>query len=175
MAGGAAYGGWVASAGGTVQDSKRVQAVEAAFSHAVQVQQSLGTPSAAYQASVMAAIRAGRPVFVVPAAEQRVLLAAGMSAIARYFGSAQAAAEQANLTDGMALDSNPNIINLGSGVSRVEFRHVAVAGARATVEADVTVWAKSEARQTSSGPWLMTDPVGIVDDKATLTLSASGT
>jgi uncharacterized Fe-S cluster protein YjdI len=74
----------------------------------------------------------------------------------------------------MALDSNPTIINLGSGVSQVRYLHVAVAGARATVEADVTVWAKSEARQTSAGPWLMTDPASVVDDKAILARSPSG-
>ena len=98
-----------------------------------------------------------------------------MAAISRYFSSGQASVEQAHLDDGMALDADPNIINLGSGVSRVKFLHVVVAGGQATVEADVTVWAKSEARQTSTGPWLTADPVNIVDDKATLALSHSGT
>ena len=123
----------------------------------------------------MAAIHAHRQANVVPAAEQSQLLASGMAAIARYFGSAQASVEQVHLNDGMALDSDPNLINLGSGVSKVTLLHVALAGGQATVEAHVTVWAKSEARQTPTGPWLMTDPVNIVDDKAILALSASGT
>ncbi|MGH3300498.1 MAG: hypothetical protein ACRDOK_02250 [Streptosporangiaceae bacterium] len=172
--GGAAYGGWVASSAGQ-QDSRQVSAVEAAFSHAVQADQSFGSPPAAYQASVTAAIRAHRQAFAIPAAEHRQLLAAGTAAIARYFSSAQASAEQTHLNDGLALDSDPNIINLGSGVSQVRFLHVTVTGARATVEADVTVWAKSEARQATAGPWLMTDPVNIVDDKASLALRRSGT
>jgi hypothetical protein len=175
VAAGAAYGGWVASGDGTnPQDARRVTAVEAAFRHAVQADQAFGTPSAAYQASVLAAIRARRQAFGVPAAEQSLILAAGMAAISRYFSSAQASVEQVHLNDGMALDSDPNIINLGSGVSQVKFLHVAVSGAQATVEADVTVWARSEARQISTGPWLITDPVNILDDKATLALSPSG-
>ena len=55
------------------------------------------------------------------------------------------------------------------------FVHVALSGSQAAVEADVTVWAKSEARQTSAGPWLLTEPDNILDDKATLALSRSGT
>jgi hypothetical protein len=123
----------------------------------------------------MAAIHAHRQPFALSAAELRLLLASGTAAIARYFSSAQTSVEQTHLNDGLALDSNPNIVNLGSGVSLVKFLHVAITGARATVEANVTVWARSEARQASSGPWLMTDPVNIVDDKATLARSPSGT
>ena len=176
VAGAAAFAGLSASGlGADQQDASRVAAVEAAFRGAVQADQAFGSPSVAYLASVLAAIHAHRQAFVVPAAEQSQLLASGQAAIARYFGSAQASIEQLHLNDGMALDSNPDIINLGSGVSQVKYLHVAVAGARATVEADVTVWAKSEARQTSRGPWLMTDPVSIVDDKATLALSPVGT
>src|SRR5215469_2168647 len=173
-AGGAAYGGCAAFGAGQAQDARRLQAVEAAFRQAVQADQSFGSPSAAYRASVMAAIHAHRPAFVVPAAEQSRLLAAGMAAIARCFGSGQASAEQAYLTDEIAFDANPSVINLGSGVSQVRFLHVTVAGGHATVEADVTVWAKSAARQTSTGPWLTADPVNILDDKATLALSPSG-
>jgi hypothetical protein len=176
VAGVAVLAGWAASgAGASQQDARRIAAVEAAFRNAVEADQSFGSPSAAYQASVVAAIHAHRPAFAVPAAEQSQLLASGTAAIARYFSPPQASVEQVHLTDGMALDSNPTIINLGSGVSQVRYLHVAVAGARATVEADVTVWAKSEARQTSAGPWLMTDPASVVDDKASLARSPSGT
>jgi hypothetical protein len=75
----------------------------------------------------------------------------------------------------MALDANPHIVNLGSGVSKVKFLNVAVAGPRATVDADVTVWAKSQIRQTSTGPWVLADPVNIVEYTATLTLTPAGT
>ena len=174
-AGAGACGVWAATAGGAgQQNASRVAAVQAAFRHAIEADASFGSPSAAYQASVMAAIDAHRQALIVPAAEQSQLMASGMAAIARYFGSAQALLEQVHLTEEMALDSNPNIINLGSGVSHVNYLHEAVMGARATVEADVTIWAKSEARQTTAGPWLMTDPVNVVDDRATLTLSPSG-
>lgn len=176
VAGVAAYAGCAASgAGASQQDARQTAAVEAAFRNAVQADQSFGSPSAAYQASVMAAIHVHRQAFAVPAAERSQLLASGTAAIARYFSSALASVEQVHLSDGMALDSDPTIVNLGSGVSKVTYLHVAVAGARATVEADVTVWAKSEARQTSAGPWLMTDPVNVVDDKAILARSPSGT
>jgi hypothetical protein len=175
-AAGVAYGGWVASsAGSAASNSSQVSAVEAAFSQAEHVNMSYGSPSAAYQRSVMGAVHAGRTAFVVPAPEQSHLLASGQAAIARYFGPPQASVELGSLNDAMAVDSDPNIINLGSGVSKVQFLHVSVAGSKATVEADVTVWAKSEARQVPTGPWLFSDPVNVVDDTASLALSPSGT
>lgn len=182
VAGGAAYGGWVASATGSPgsisttvhEDASQVPAVEAAFSQAIEVDESYGSPSAAYQNGAMSAIHAGRQAFAVPAAEQSQLLASGKAAIAKYFGSQQASVELKSLNAGLALDSTPGIINLGSGVSKVKFLHVAVAGSQATIEADVTVWAKSEVQQVSTGPWLLADPVNVVDDTATLALDPSG-
>ena len=112
-AGGAAYGGCAALGAGPAQDARRVHAVEAAFRQAVQADQSFGSPSMAYQASVMAAIHAHRQALVVPPVEQSRLLAAGMAAIARYFSWGQTSVEQAHLNDAIAADSDPNSINLG--------------------------------------------------------------
>jgi len=71
-------------------------------------------------------------------------------------------------------DANPNVMNLGVGVTNVKFIRVKVTGAIATVEAHVTVRGVTRIRQTNTGPWLTTPGMNIVDDILTLVREPSG-
>src|SRR5262249_50380302 len=88
--------------------------------------------------------------------------------VARYFASPQSTAELRVLTKAIALDANPDFINLGSGISKIDFRTVTVTTSLATVVADVTAWAKSAARRNPLAPWVLASPVSQVRYTATL-------
>lgn len=151
-----------------------IPTVKATFSSAMKAAASFGSPPAAWQMGILAALQTRHPVPGFSASMRADLLAAGKAAITRYFGGPQAATEQQALARAMAQDANPNVINLGSGVAKVMFGSIGVDGSVAVVSAEVTIWAKALARQPRSGPWQSTAPVRVVAYTATLHLSKSG-
>jgi hypothetical protein len=178
-----AYFGVAAIASGSPQsvsgeaslEASQVSSVKTAFTASIRLQQSLGSPPASYMTNALSAVRAHKMASVVGAATRQQLQASSQHAISQDFSSAQAEIERADLNDALTrLDNNPNIVNLGSGVTAIKFLNIAVAGLRATVEAQVTCWAKSEVRQSAHGPWLLAAPVNVVDFTATLALNAHG-
>jgi hypothetical protein len=151
-----------------------IPTVKATFSSAMQAAASFGSPPAAWQMGILAALQTRHQVPGFSASMRSDLLAAGQAAIARYFAPPQAAAEQQALARALAQDASPNVINLGSGVAKVEFARVRIAGPAAVVSARVTIWAKAISRQPRSGPWQATAPVRVVAWTASLHLGKSG-
>ena len=151
-----------------------IPTVKATFSSAMRAAAAFGSPPAAWQMGILAALQTRHQVPGFSASMRSDLLAAGKAAIARYFAPPQAAAEQQALTRALTQDADPNVINLGSGVAKVEFGMVRVTGAAAVVSARVTIWARAIARQPRSGPWQTTTPVRVVAYTATLHLGPSG-
>jgi hypothetical protein len=151
-----------------------IPTVKATFSSAMQAAASFGSPPAAWQVGILAALQTRHQVPGFSASMRSDLLAAGKAAITRYFAPPQAAAEEQALARALAQDADPNVINLGSGVAKVDFGLVRVAGASAVVSARVTIWAKAVARQPRSGPWQATAPVRVVAYTATLHLGPAG-
>jgi hypothetical protein len=151
-----------------------IPTVKATFSSAMRAAASFGSPPAAWEMGILAALQTRHQVPGFSASMHSDLLAAGKAAIARYFAPPQAATEQRALARALAQDANPNVINLGSGVAKVTFGMVRVTGSSAVVSARVTIWAKALARQPRSGPWQTTAPVRVVAYTATLQLSKSG-
>ncbi len=151
-----------------------VPTVKATFSSAMQAAAAFGSPPTAWQVGILAALQTRHQVPGFSASMRSDLRAAGKAAITRYFAPPQAATEEQALGRALAQDANPNVINLGSGVAKVDFGLVRVAGSSAVVSARVTIWAKAVARQPRSGPWQATAPVRVVAYTATLQLGASG-
>jgi hypothetical protein len=149
---GAAPTASVASTGGSQPLASAVATVKATFTAAITAVASFGSPPAAYQMTVLSAMAMRQAIPSFSAALVSDLETSGKAAITRYFGPRQAVAERSVLASAMAQDDNPHVINLGSGVTRVSFGKVAVAGAAATVSARVTSWSKTAAR--ASGSWL---------------------
>ena len=150
-----------------------IPTIKATFSSAMQAAASFGSPPAAWQMGILAALQTRHQVPGFSASMRSDLLAAGKAAIARYFAPPQAATEQQALARALAQDDDPNVINLGSGVAKVTFGMVRVTGFSAVVSARVTIWAKALARQPRGGPWQSTAPVRVVAYTATLHLGGS--
>ena len=159
----------------TISAAAAAPAVRATFTQAIKAVAELGSPTPAYQQTALAAVQSRHPVPAFTSAQRTDLETGGEAAIARYFASPQSTAEVAVLTKAMTLDANPNLINLGSGISKVDFRAVSVTGSQATVVADVTAWAKSAARRDPLARWVLASPVSQVRYTATLRLSPDGT
>ena len=151
-----------------------IPTVKATFSSAMRAAAAFGSPPAAWQMGILAALQTRHPVPGFSASMRSDLLAAGSAAIARYFALPQAATEQRALARALAQDANPDVVNLGSGVASMTFDRVRVAGPSAVVSARVTIWAKAISRQPRSGPWQATAPVLVVAYTATLRLGKSG-
>jgi hypothetical protein len=162
------------SAAAAATPAAAIPTVKATFSSAMQAAVSFGSPPAAWQMGILAALQTRHQMPGFSTAMRSDLLAAGNAAIARYFAPPQAATEQQALARALAQDANPNVINLGSGVARVTFAMVRVTGSSAVVSARVTIWTKAVARQPRSGPWQATAPVRAVAYTATLQLGQSG-
>jgi hypothetical protein len=169
-----ATGQYPAASPAAAAPASAIPTVKATFSSALRAAASFGSPPAAWQLGILAALQTRHQVPGFSASMRSDLLAAGQAAIARYFAPPQAATEQRALARALAQDANPNVINLGSGVAKVEFAMVRVAGASAVVSARVTIWAKAISRQPRSGPWQATAPVRVVAYTATLHLGKSG-
>lgn len=182
-AAGVAYGGYLSSASGapaTVAsmanaEAGQVASVRTAFADAIKTDYSVGgPPSGAYSQTLAAALRAGKIPPAPSAAMRSAQLASGEAALARYFTSAQAKHQAIGLRNVIAYESHPNSRNIGAGAKDIKFLHVAVAGGTATVEADVTVWSKTGDRQSSSGPWILSDPSNVMQFTADLVLDSAG-
>jgi hypothetical protein len=154
--------------------SSTVATVRATFTAAITAVTSFGSPPAGYQMTALSAIAMRQAVPGFSAALVSDLETSGKAAIVRYFGPRQAVAERRALAGAMALDANPRIINLGSGVTRVSFGKVELKGAVATVSAEVTAWRRAEARQPRTGTWLTDASVRVTRYTATLSRSMSG-
>jgi hypothetical protein len=176
------YGGSLKSASsstGTITsvvqaESSQIPVVRAAFDATIAIHQSFGNPAPGFTSSATAAIRSRRVAPAMSAATRQQIFSSQHQALLAAFTGSQVASEEADLRDNMTLDANPDIVNLGSGVSNIKILKVAIAGTRATVEADVTVWAKSYVRQSGNAAWIYAAPINIVDYTATLLLNASG-
>lgn len=159
----------------TTSQAANARAVKTTFSQAIEAAAELGSPTAAYQQTALAAVRSRHPIPAFTSAQRIDLQAAGKAAIARYFAAPQSTAELTLLAKAMTLDANPNVINLGSGISKIDFRAVTVTAAQATVVADVTTWAKSAARPNPLARWVLAFPLSQARCTATLRPGSDGT
>jgi hypothetical protein len=151
-----------------------VATVKATLRAAITAVASFGSPPAAYRMTVLSAIGMRQAVPGFSATLVSDLEASGTAAIVRYFGPRQAVAERRALASAMALDANPHIVNLGSGVTRLSFTSVAVRGASATASAQVAVWSTTVARQPLTGTWLTDARTRVIGYTATLSRSLGG-
>ena len=158
----------------TTSQAANASAVKTTFSRAIEAAAELGSPTAAYQQTALAAVQSRHPVPAFTSAQRIDLQAAGKAAIARYFAFPQSSAELRLLAKAMTLDANPNVINLGSGISKIGVRAVTVTASQATVVADVTTWAKSAARPNALARWVLASPVSQARYTATLRLGPDG-
>ena len=159
----------------TISPAEAAPAVRATFSQAVEAVAEFGSPTSAYQQTALAAVQSRHPVPPFTSAQRTDLQTAGKAAIARYFTAPQSTAELTVLTKAMTLDANPSLINLGSGISKIDFRTVTVTASQAVVVAEVTTWAKSAARRSPLARWVLASPVSQVRYTATLRPSPDGT
>jgi hypothetical protein len=181
-AGGALAFTFISSAAGTENtvattvnaDAAQVPQVKTAFTSAIQADRAAMAPAAATYGTVAnAAVAAGR---IAPAASSAVRdqqLQDGLAALGTYFAPAQAQHEAVGLRNAVAAEADPAFRNLGSGTSKIEFVEVAVAGSTATVQANVTAWAKFQ-QQEPGGKWITSNPVNVMVYTATLAKNPSG-
>ncbi|SRR6266702_1473369 len=155
-------------------DAAQIALVESTFSTALTADRTVDAPPAAtYGQAASAAIAAGQPAPAVADSVRQQQLRTGISTLAKYFTPAQAAHESIGLRNAISEETDPRIRNIGMGVSGVKFVHVSVKGATATLEADVTIWAKSQMLQPN-GKWLTANPVNVMDYTATLEQNQTG-
>lgn len=181
-AGGAALFGWVNGVGASPDtlnqavgaESSQIALVKSTFTAAMRAAQSAGSPSDAYVKASVSAIHAHAATHPVPATDRARLLTSGQQQLSRYFPPKLLSRVEVGLNNMLKMDSSANQVNLGAGVSKIVFRSVTVAGRSASIEADVTAWAKSYIRQSSKGSWQYTDPVGTMRYTATMTLTSDG-
>ncbi len=147
--------------------------VKAVFIEAETTYYSLGSPPQSYIRAMTSPGWARRPQ-VVAASVRAELLDSGKKALARYFTPSLVQRDLTALDNAVHQDANPNVMNLGVGVTNVKFIRVKVTGAIATAEAHVTVRGVTRIRQTNTGPWLTTPGMNIVDDILTLVREPSG-
>jgi hypothetical protein len=101
------------------------------------------------------------------------LLSSGRSAILRYFGPPQAAAERRILAMAVADGIGPRVIDLGSGVIRVAFDAVHVTVGEAVIDASVRAWSRSLTLQPD-GRWQAQELVRVLRYTAALRHAAGG-
>jgi hypothetical protein len=97
----------------------------------------------------------------------------GLAALSEYFAPAQAQHEAIGLRNTVNDEAGGTERNLTSGVSKVTFSRVGVSGDKATVEAAVSVYGKTQVKM-SNGDWNTVDPPGVMDYTATLVKSSAG-
>ena len=176
-AAGAAAVNWSDSASGDQQtvagavrsDAAQLATVKSAFTAAIQADRAATAPPA----GAMHPLLAGQ--IAPPAAPQvrQQQLAGGLAALAAHFTPAQAQHEAIGLRNAVSYEADPAFRNLGAGASKVVFTQVAVAGSRATVQAQVTVWARFQQRRPN-GSWTTASPVNVMTYTATLVKNAAG-
>jgi hypothetical protein len=147
--------------------------VRATFTAAIAAVASFGSPPPGYRMTVLSAIQMGQAIPGFSATLVSDLETSGKAAIMRYFGTRQATAERRALASAIAFDAAPRTINLGSGVTRISFGMVEVAGTVATVSAEVTSWSRA-ARQRLTGLWQTGASGRVTRYTATLSPSLGG-
>jgi hypothetical protein len=163
-----------ASAAAGSQAASAVPTVKATFTAAIMAVASFGSPPGAYEMSVMSAIQTRQPVPGYSATMLSDLEASGRAAIREYFGPSQAAAQRAALASAMAMDSDPRVVNLGSGAENVSFGSVTVHGLVATVTARVTTWHRSVTREPVGNSWRTQALTRVLEYTATLRHNTGG-
>jgi len=141
--------------------AESLSTVEATFMTAIEAVESFGSPPPAYQLSVQSAISMRQPIPRFSQTLRSDLLSAGQAAIARYFGGPQAAAERRILAIAVAEDISAQVIDLGSGASRVTVEAAHVTAGRAVIDATVAAWSLSMTRQPD-GQWQKLAPVRVL-------------
>jgi hypothetical protein len=163
-----------ASAAAGSQAASAVPTVKATFTAAIMAVASFGSPPGAYEMSVISAIQTRQPVPGYSATMLSDLEASGRAAIREYFGPSQAAAQRAALASAMAMDSDPRVVNLGSGAENVSFGSVTVHGLVATVTARVTTWHRSVTREPVGNSWRTQALTRVLEYTATLRHNTGG-
>lgn len=179
-----------ASAGGltlssvVTEQTGQIAAVKSTFTNGITTMVAGATPPVGHQAAAQRSQTERGVSIGMSASERAVLLSSQHSALGRYFTPDQLPNAERFVKGTLAADGDPNFVDLGNGVSKISLVSVSVDGSTATVEADVTVWAKSrvrtavkgQARDTApQGPWLTYNPVNTMRYSAKLTRNASGT
>ena len=125
-------------------DAAQISQVETVFTAAIQADRAAQAPGAstAYGKSATVALAVGQVAPEATSAVRQQQLQDGLTQLAKYFTPAQAQHEAIGLRNAVNAEADPSFRNLGSGASKVEYVQVAVAGDTATVEANVTAWAK---------------------------------
>ena len=141
--------------------AESLSTVEATFMTAIEAVESFGSPPPAYQLSVQSAISMRQPIPRFSQTLRSDLLSAGQAAIARYFGGPQAAAERRILAIAVAEDISAQVIDLGSGASRVTVEAAHVTAGRAVIDATVAAWSLSMTRQPD-GRWQELAPARVL-------------
>lgn len=108
------------------------------------------------------------------ATDLRAQINAGSKDLNRVFAPVAAAHEMIGLRSAVSAEADGSTQILGGGVSNVTYKDVSVAGSTAHVHADVTTWLHFKDRQRATGPWLDSQPIGVLDAHAVLTEDAAG-
>ncbi|WP_042406224.1 hypothetical protein [Streptacidiphilus carbonis] len=171
---------WTDSASGTQQsvastvqnDAAQLSAVKAGFTAAIQATRSVDAPPAS-ALGPLAALANGQVAPQVGSSVRARQLTDGAAVLAQHFTPDQAKHEAVALHNAVSNEADPKFRNLGSGTSKVTFTQVGVAGATATVQAQVTVWAKFQ-QQQPDGKWTTANPANVMDYTATLVKNSAG-
>jgi hypothetical protein len=153
--------------------AESLSAAEATFVAAIEAVESFGSPPPAYQLSVQSAISMRQPAPRFSLTLRSDLLSAGQAAITAYFGPPQAAVEERILAIAVAEDISAQVIDLGSGASRVTVEAAHVTAGRAVIDATVRAWSLSLTRQPDGG-WQKLAPVRVLSYTAVLRRAEGG-
>jgi hypothetical protein len=179
----AAWAGGPTLSAAVADQSSQITTVKETFTNGVTTMISGATPPPTHLAAALRASAEGGVSVGMSATERAGLLSTQHQALGRYFTSDELPNAEGFVKGTLAADGNPDFVDLGNGVSKISFVSVSVDGSSATVQADVTVWAKSQvhtaaegqARDTApKGPWLTYNPVNTMRYDAKLTRSAAG-
>jgi hypothetical protein len=171
---------WTDAASGTQQsvastvrnDAAQLRAVKAGFTSAIEATRGVDAPPAS-AVGPLAALANGRVAPQVASSVRAQQLTDGTATLAEHFTPDQARHEAVALRNSVSSEADPKFRNLGSGASKVTFTQVGVAGATATVQAQVTIWAKFQ-QQRPDGTWVTANPVNVMDYTATLVKNSNG-
>jgi hypothetical protein len=156
-------------------DGSAVSQVKSVFSAAIQADITVQAPDAgsAFGQRAASAMAAGQIAPAPDAATRQLHLQSGLTTLARYFTPAEAQHEAIGLRNAVAAEADPGFRNIGFGVSNITVTQVAVAGSTASVQAQVTEWAKFQQIQPD-GTWATDNPVNVMQYSATLAQDATG-
>jgi hypothetical protein len=142
--------------------SAESDAVESAFMKAMRIDQQLAVPVASS----------------VGAAPNTMTLqkqsAAATERINDMFLPSSAAGELTALHSAITAEQNPQFRVTGGDAKIVKYDKVVVNGSTAVVDAHVETWSRFEHRQSSSGPWIKSEPHNILVVNMTLVKVSGG-